>query len=606
MTYAICAGLVAALFVAVLGNLGEIQLVASGLTELGARDFEFESSIPGLEPLVVGARGLVKVVLGGEAMPWRPEWPYWNASRAIPHPQGEAPPITEFPFFTFIYSDLHAHMLALPLTLLALALALNWALDAGFWQLDASAQRRRRWFSALLSLALGGITIGALRPTNTWDFITYLALPSLTLTIGYVVHRVDLQDLKLDLETVRNAVLAIGGRFTLLTALSYLFFLPFITRFATGSSGFEPWKGSKTVLWAYFVVHGLFLFPIFTWLLLHIREVPGKVWTWLSTPNKAAPSLLMLAAVSLLALTTLFAVVAGYSVALVVLPAGALALLVLMRRETSPSERLVALMTGVGLALTLWVEVMVLNTGDVGRMNTVFKFYYQVWVLFGVSAAVCLAWVLQKISRPNVAWRVWASILALLVVLAALYPILATRAKINDRWAREIGPGLDSMEWMKAVTDLQYGPSAPDGHRFPLNWDYEALMWLRENVDGSPVVAEGARAQPYRSQRGRVATYTGLPIIIGYPWHLRQQRTFLPIDVIGQRERDVDQLFDTTNMQLARAILDRYDVGLIYVGDLERVSYSPEGINKFDDMVRNGWLRSVYSNPGVTIYEVAP
>ena len=41
-------------------------------------------------PLVISARGLVKHTVGGEPMPWRPEWPYWNASRAIPHPDGEA------------------------------------------------------------------------------------------------------------------------------------------------------------------------------------------------------------------------------------------------------------------------------------------------------------------------------------------------------------------------------------------------------------------------------------------------------------------------------------------------------------------------------------
>ena len=98
---AIYAGLLAALFVAVLGNLSEIHLVADGLYELGSRDFEFHSTIPGLEQLVTTLRGLGKLVLGGEAMPWRPEWPYWNASRAIPHPDSEAPPITEFPFFTF-------------------------------------------------------------------------------------------------------------------------------------------------------------------------------------------------------------------------------------------------------------------------------------------------------------------------------------------------------------------------------------------------------------------------------------------------------------------------------------------------------------------------
>jgi uncharacterized membrane protein len=298
--------------------------------------------------------------------------------------------------------------------------------------------------------------------------------------------------------------------------------------------------------------------------------------------------------------------VAGYQAALVVLPAGSLALLILLARDSRPSERLIALLSGVALFLTLLVEVIV-QKGDVSRMNTVFKFYLQAWVLFGICAAVCTIWITQSLI-PNLQSpirRAWVTLLVLLIALAALYPLLATRAKINDRWAREVGPGLDGMAWMTVVNDVQYGPGAPEGRNFPLQWDYEALSWLRENVaTGSPVVAEGTQAPPYRSLRGRVATYTGLPIILGYPWHQRQQRSFLTADLIGQRERDVDHLYGTPDPWSAKQILDRYDVAYVYVGDLERVSYNPVGIEKFEKMAEIGLLRPVYSNPGVTIYQV--
>jgi uncharacterized membrane protein len=344
---------------------------------------------------------------------------------------------------------------------------------------------------------------------------------------------------------------------------------------------------------------------------------------------------------------TLLAAFAGFQVALIVLPFGIVALLVLIQRDAQPAERLVALLVGVGLALTLLVEALVLNQGDVGRMNTVFKFYLQAWVLFGVAAAVSIIWIGRRFSasvglagsfstnppfvsdqsetitdssadsvadsldaQPTTAngaravWRGWKSVLALLVALAVLYPILATRAKIDDRWSREVGPGLNGLEWMKSVNDTQFGPGAPEGLIFSLLWDYQALMWLRENVQGSPVVVEGANAPPYRSLRGRVATYTGLPIVIGYPWHQKQQRSFVKADVIDQRERDVDSLFNTTDPWLAKAILDRYDVSLLYIGDLERVHYTPMGIEKFTRMTEMGLLQPIYSNEGVTIYEV--
>jgi uncharacterized membrane protein len=342
-----------------------------------------------------------------------------------------------------------------------------------------------------------------------------------------------------------------------------------------------------------------------------------------------------------LSMMTLFAVVAGYQVALIVLPFGFAALLVLVHHDSKPAERFVALIAGVGLALTFFVEVLVLNWGDVSRMNTVFKFYLQAWVLLGIAAAVSVIWVSRRFAdavssatSPNIdtpdtnaddgtrsnlpsggalnpsgttasgydptrgLWRAWKIVLLLLVAATALYPILATRAKIYDRWARQVGPGLDSLEWMKNVTDVQEGLS------FPLLWDYEALMWLRDNIDGSPVVVEGAKAQPYRSLRGRVATYTGLPIVIGYPWHQKQQRSFLKVDLIGQRERDVNNLYETTDPWLASEILDRYDVSLVYVGDLERALYSHAGIEKFDQMENMGLLQRIYANEGVIIYRV--
>ncbi len=658
--YAIYAGIIAAVFVAILGNLAEVPLVVDGLRDLGSRDFEFDSTIPGLESLVIGLRGLVKNTLGGEPMPWRPEWPYWNASRAIPHPSEEAPPITEFPFFTFLYSDLHAHLLVFPLIMLALALIVNWVFDAGFWSLgpDPPGQpdaRRRRQFSALLGLSIGALVIGSLRPTNTWDYVTYLVLVPLALIIGYMVHQAGLADLHVNLPTVRRGVTAVGRRFLIVAALSYILFLPYITRYATGSTGFEPWKGSKTPLWAYFGVHGLFIFPILTWLVLRVpwRALfsAGPKGAHVNNPGQSSASVnrspwVVITAIVLL-LVTVFLVAAGYSVALIVLPFGSLSLIVLLGRDTSLSERFIALMSGVGLFLTLWVEAMALNKGDVSRMNTVFKFYLQVWVLFGIAAAVCITWITyhyrkrgaaiasssahaasppieadaesgpavqtlpglsekrrEHYNPSRVAWRAWKGVLVLLVAAAALYPILATRAKINDRWAREVGPGLNSLEWMRAVNDTHFRPSTSEAVSFPLEWDYEALLWLRENIQGSPVVVEGAKAPPYRSLRGRVATYTGLPIVIGYPWHQKQQRSFLQVDVVAKREQDVDNLFSTTDPWLAQSILDRYDVSLVYVGDLERVYYSPAGIAKFDQMTDMGLLRPVYANAGVTIYEV--
>jgi len=51
----------------------------------------------------------------------RSEWAFWDATRLVGMDLQDST-ITEFPFFTFLFADLHAHMIALPLALAALGL----------------------------------------------------------------------------------------------------------------------------------------------------------------------------------------------------------------------------------------------------------------------------------------------------------------------------------------------------------------------------------------------------------------------------------------------------------------------------------------------------
>jgi uncharacterized membrane protein len=100
--------------------------------------------------------------------------------------------------------------------------------------------------------------------------------------------------------------------------------------------------------------------------------------------------------------------------------------------------------------------------------------------------------------------------------------------------------------------------------------------------------------------------YTGLPAIVGWDWHQRQQRAVLPGEFVSDRVNEVNDLYNTTDLGLARAILQKYDVGYIYVGQLERVYYTAEGIAKFEQMAAQGELERVYQANGVVIYHVLP
>jgi YYY domain-containing protein len=271
-------------------------------------------------------------------------------------------------------------------------------------------------------------------------------------------------------------------------------------------------------------------------------------------------------------------------------------LLLLSRPRITATERFWAYLILLGLAMTLGVEIIVLQ-GDIGRMNTIFKFYVQVWLIWGVTAAAALAWMVPRLWRWKQGRALWVAVLAVLLFLAALYPPLAIWAKVNDRFDTDLGPGLDGLAYMETAN--YWDPA--DAH-YDLKWDLEAIQWLQDNVQGSPTIIEGHTAE-YR-WGARYSINTGLPAVIGWNWHQRQQRAGTNDREVWDRVGDVETFYDTTSTDSARRILDRYNVSYVINGPLERANYDTRGQEKFDRMVSDGSLQPVFTNGEVTIYQV--
>lgn len=133
-----------------------------------------------------------------------------------------------------------------------------------------------------------------------------------------------------------------------------------------------------------------------------------------------------------------------------------------------------------------------------------------------------------------------------------------------------------------------------------LRWDYDAIRWLQDNVSGTPVVLEAHGSQ--YCWNTRVSQYTGLPTVLGWPWHQQQQRN--DGGIVSRRARDVATIYSTLSHRRAMELLEKYEVAYIVAGDLERAYYRDRGIDKFDAMVRERTLTLEYSNAGTRIYGV--
>jgi YYY domain-containing protein len=595
-------GLAGALGMALLGNLGTVKMIYEGYQRIVAAPGALEGSNLVMR-LYWAAQGFLKNLTGTPLPYGIGDW-YWNPSRVIPAP-GDVEPITEFPFFTVLYADLHAHLFSLALVFLALAFSLSVILARGRW---------RGLAGGIFGFVLGGLSIGVLKPTNTWDFYPYLVLGVIALV--YSLWRYYQTPEKINryiripgffkaLPQDAQRLIVTLGAVALLVGLSYLFFRPFDQWYGQAYGKVNFWQGLRTPLTAYLTHWGVFLFVIVSWLLWETRDWLAS--TPVSSLRKLAPYRdLIIGAFAFLFLLTLALAIKlpgsgqtpfgrGIAVAWLALPLATWAGVLILRPGQPDARRFTLFMIGTGLVLTLMVEVVVL-VGDIGRMNTVFKFYLQVWTLFAVSAATALGWLLEALPGWLPRWRTaWSAALALLVAGALLYPLTAGRAKIMDRMSDQAPRSLDGMEYMAYATYDWQGP-------MDLSQDYRAIRWMQENVSGSPVIVEANLRDLYR-WGSRFTINTGLPGVVGWEWHQQQQRALVPGFWISERIAEIDQFYNSTDLAETIEFLRKYNVQYIILGQLERNHYPGPGLDKFD--AQNGKLwQEVYRDGNTRIFKV--
>lgn len=577
-------GLAAALATAVLGNLGMVRMIFQGYQKLVAPGGVIEGA--GIFTRWAWAiTGFLDVVKGASLPYGLGDW-YWIPSRTIPAPN-DVEPITEFPAFTVLYGDPHAHLFAIPVALLVLIFAFSVVLSRGRW---------RGVFGTIAGFTLGGLAIGALYPINLSDIYTFLPVGIVALGYAYWRYGKDIRIAWLEKLPVKSRRwIIIIFSVVLLTALAFLMYQPYRLWYAQGYSKIGLWEGTHTPLSAYLTHWGLFLFLIVSWMAWETRE--WMATTPVSSLNKLRPYQSMIwTAVGLLLLIVFILLVLKAAIAWFVLPLAAWAGVLLLRPGMSDPKRMVLFLTGTSLLITLVVEVGVVK-GDIGRMNTVFKFYLQAWVMFAVCAAATLGWLWKVQSKWLSGWRIpWQIILGVLAASAALYPLMAGAAKIKDRMTDLAPHTLDGMLFMGYATyDERWGT-------MDLSQDYRAIRWMQENVQGSPVIVEANLKDLYR-WGSRFSNFTGLPGVVGWEWHQQQQRALLPGSWVSDRIAEVELFYTTTDVQQAFSFLQKYNVKYIILGQQERGLYPGEGLNKFE--TANGALwKDVYRDGQTVVYEV--
>ena len=553
LIYGVAAGLIAAVLLTFAANLeGALELIrAKGMGSVAFWDWV---GIDGLEGSASG--------LGSS---WRPEefWWWWRSTRVINtfvDGQGIDYTIQEFPFFSFMLGDLHAHVTSIPFVLLFLNLCLGFlsSRDLRPIKIGAYGSMTLSWRPIVLGGTLG-LVLGAVAFTNMWDLPVFAAT-----FLGIAAMRSYARSggrlLPLATEALPTGLMVVG--------LAFLFFLPYHLSFNSQFSGLHPVTDATTRPVHFFIVWGLFLaavvpfmlsafwqttlsgrfvwpiaaalllgfLPYLSWLYLHLED-GGSVGDWWSRLSHILPLAVL---ITIGAYTTLWHAL-----------------------HKAPMGRTFALaLCTLGLVLIAAPEMVFVGDIFMNRMNSMFKLYYQGWVVLAAASGFALYhWgsLLASASTPvRMALGVWAAVFVVVLAASLYYPPAAAASK-GDLFA---GPRtLDGLSYVESLRPAEY----------------RAIQEIRARVPRGSAVLEAVGAD--YSEAGRVSASTGVPTVLGWPGHELQWRgSTEPFD---GREEDVDRIYSTVDTEEAKALLSKYDVDYVYVGHRERGKYDVVGLDKF-------------------------
>jgi uncharacterized membrane protein len=217
--------------------------------------------------------------------------------------------------------------------------------------------------------------------------------------------------------------------------------------------------------------------------------------------------------------------------------------------------------------------------------------FKELWLVAGISTA-------PKPGRSLVAWPATA-LVATFAFAGVLYLVEGTPARQNARFA-STGPTLNGLVYLdkaRYVEDLGT-PNQADDRLILLRDDKPLISWLRDNVNGSPIIVEAVG--PLYHWTGRISENTGLPAVIGWDWHQIQQRTDYT-NLVQERRMNTEAFYRDPSADAANAYLRRYDVSYVIVGSEEMAHATPEALSKLEQM---DTLTEVFRTGDFRIYRV--
>lgn len=560
---------------------------------------------------------------------WYSHYDFWRSSRIV------AGTINEFPAFSLVLGDLHAHLCGLVLSLC------GWHVAVQMWR---SARQytsilRYEW-NAWDELFLAALVLGAMSATNSWDVPVMAGVMALALWSGLTGRRNPYEYHPTRWHVVQRAMRAAGaivivGMVTLVGCV--IFFYPFLAHFAPPQPPYElvsrtvdgatqqnwelgnllkpvtpQWRTRPVEFMVHWAVLGLV--PLLWIAMVTRRRTPASTRTAAPAPGWAVALLLTALGATLMPLWQGWVAVVAFMMAIWLASR-------LLLDHLPPMSRWVTGLLMIFCLMAWFCEMWYLDdifSGPIERINTVFKIYYSLWPLMAVATVLCLRMLVRTSKNPRSA-ATWAAVALALVagpyiVLGSIHRV-AQVTRLGHFQPKDDAPDTPPPSPMLApearAKNLE---EALDGMRYLAYQhpdDYAAMLWVRSALSADATLLEAAGNQ--YSYSGRFGTMTGRPSFagwLGHSWGWRGSR-FHWYEVLGdedgntrvsefdRRTNATAAIYNEPNPAAAADMLADNAIDYVVVGEHEREQYPNLQERKFATLGE-----AVFRKGTTTIYRV--
>ncbi len=401
--------------------------------------------------------------------------------------------INEFPYANFLFGEVHSHILSLPVQLIFICF---------IFVLYKTGKLRN------IDIVISALILSMLYITNTWDLPIYFILLFSVLLLMIIERKTKI------VQSIYFAVACIF-LFVLLSS-PYLSTVKKTTNF-----GIVHEKSN--------IFHELILFPVFLY---------SIIFYYLKKQNLQRFFFILLFSFILYILTNV-------QIIFLLMPIMIFSFLEISKKNEIFANVLIFL----GCLAMLSPEIFYIDS----RYNTVFKFYYHIWIFWSISTI----FIINELKKD----KIFVSGLIFLIILCIPMTVFASIDRINQ--GLNEGISLNGLNYMR-----KYHSD-----------DYNLLMWAIKNIEKDKIILEASGdAFTYTSI---FSSYTGLQTPLGWNNHVGIHHNIWP----EERMNDIKTIYETSDLKLTKQLLEKYNISYVFVGSVEWLKYPKINIEKFGNPI---------------------